>query len=98
MLQEEELKEISFGSFRAVLEFGAGGDHSPCPEAFGVTLRTPLEGKRTILSWNFLGCAHQGVWGSLLHWVSALLTPLRGKHCKFGVISGGLGAQALGCF
>lgn len=32
-----------------------------------------------------------------MHWVPILLTLLRGKHYKFGVITGGVGTQALGC-
>lgn len=66
MFQWEELKEISVDGFRGVFEFGAGGDHSLCPEAFGITLRTSFEAKHN-LSWclllNFLGIADQGVCG-----------------------------------
>lgn len=34
--------------------------------------------------------------GLPLLWVPALLSALRGKHCRFGVISEGVGTQALG--
>lgn len=37
---------MSVGGFRAVFEPGAGGEHSLCPEAFGVTLGTPLKANR----------------------------------------------------
>lgn len=38
MWQWEEVKQISVGGFRAVVEFGAGGDHRLCPETFEDTL------------------------------------------------------------
>lgn len=47
----EEVKQRNVGGFRAVFECGAGADHRLCPETFGITLRTPLEGTQIILSW-----------------------------------------------